>query len=89
MPPLIDLPEYLLRDAKLYAPGRDDQGAAIHVLEDYSRLVGEVRQLRSELHLITSEATTNIGHKENASHSNNDVREARSKVADISPGQGI
>ena len=55
MPPLIDLPEYLLRDAKLYAPGRDDQGAAFHVLEDYSRLVGEVRQLRRRVAQLDQE----------------------------------
>lgn len=55
MPPLIDLPEYLLRDAKLYAPGRDDQGAAVHVLEDYSRLVGEVRQLRRRVAQLDDE----------------------------------
>lgn len=55
MPPLIDLPEYLLRDAKLYAPGRDDQGAAIHVLEDCSRLVGEVRQLRRRVAQLDEE----------------------------------
>lgn len=55
MPPLIDIPEYLLRDAKLYAPGRDDQGAAIHLLEDYSRLVGEVRHLRRRLAQLDEE----------------------------------
>jgi hypothetical protein len=55
MPPLIDLPEYLLRDAKLYAPGRDDQAAAVHVLEDYSRLVGEVRQLRRRVAQLDQE----------------------------------
>lgn len=44
--PSLDLPEYLLRDARLYAPGHDDQGAVIHVIEDYARLVAEVRQLR-------------------------------------------
>jgi hypothetical protein len=55
MPPLIDLPEYLLRDAKLFAPGRDAQAAAAHVLEDYSRLVGEVRQLRRRVAQLDEE----------------------------------
>lgn len=55
MPPLIDLPEYLLRDAKLYAPGRDDQSAAVYVLEDYSRLVCEVRQLRRRVAQLDEE----------------------------------
>lgn len=44
--PVLDLPEYLLRNARLYAPGRDDQGAVEHLLEDYGRLVGELRELR-------------------------------------------
>lgn len=44
--PLLDLPEFALRDARLYAPGHDDQGAVMHVIEDYARLVAEVRQLR-------------------------------------------
>lgn len=44
--PVLDLPEYLLRNARLYAPGRDDLDAVLHVLEDYARLVAEVRQLR-------------------------------------------
>lgn len=44
--PSFDLPEYALRNARLYAPGHDDQGAVLHVIEDYSRLVAEVRQLR-------------------------------------------
>jgi hypothetical protein len=47
--PVLDLPEYLLRNARLYAPGRDDQGAVEHVLEDYGRLVGELRQVRRRL----------------------------------------
>ena len=47
--PALDLPDYLLRNARLYAPGRDDQGAVEHVLEDYGRLVGELRQVRRRL----------------------------------------
>ena len=55
MPPSIDLPDYLLRDAKLYAPGHDDQGAVAHVIEDYARLVGEVRQLRRRVAQLDEE----------------------------------
>lgn len=55
MPPSIDLPDYLLRDAKLYAPGHDDQGAVAHVIEDYARLVGEVRQLRRRVAQLDQE----------------------------------
>lgn len=47
--PVLDLPEYLLRNARLYAPGRSDLDAVVHVLEDYGRLVGELRQVRRRL----------------------------------------
>ncbi len=53
--PFLDLPEYLLRNARLYAPGRDDQGAVEHVLEDYGRLVGELRQVRRRLAQLDDE----------------------------------
>ena len=53
--PLLDLPEYLLRNARLYAPGRDDQGAVEHVLDDYGRLVGELRQVRRRLAQLDEE----------------------------------
>jgi len=55
MPPLIDIPEYLLRNARLYAPGRDDLGAVVHVLEDYGRLVGELRDLRRRVAQLDEE----------------------------------
>lgn len=53
--PALDLPEYLLRNARLYAPGRDDLGAVVHVLEDYGRLVGELRQVRRRLAQLDDE----------------------------------
>jgi len=53
--PVLDLPEYLLRNAHLYAPGRDDLGAVSHVLEDYGRLVGELRQVRRRLAQLDEE----------------------------------
>lgn len=53
--PALDIPEYLLRNARLYAPGRDDQGAVEHVLEDYGRLVGELRQVRRRLAQLDEE----------------------------------
>lgn len=55
--PVLDLPEYLLRNARLYAPGRDDQGAVEHVLEDYGRLVGELRQMRRRLAQLDDEGS--------------------------------
>lgn len=53
--PSLDLPEYLLRNARLYAPGRDDLGAVVHVLEDYGRLVGELRELRRRVAQLDEE----------------------------------
>lgn len=53
--PSFDLPEYALRNARLYAPGHDDQGAVLHVIEDYARLVAEVRQLRRRVAHIDQE----------------------------------
>lgn len=53
--PSLDLPEYLLRNARLYAPGLDDLGAVQHVLEDYGRLVGELRQVRRRLAQLDEE----------------------------------
>ncbi len=55
--PLLDIPDFLLRDAKLYAPGRDDLGAICHVLEDYPRLAGEVRQLKRRIAQLDDEGS--------------------------------
>lgn len=41
----LDIPTHLIRDAELYAPGRKGADAVSHVLQDYPRLVAEVRQL--------------------------------------------
>lgn len=51
----LDIPEYLLRNARLYAPGRGDLDAVLHVLDDYARLVGEVRQLRRRVAQLDEE----------------------------------
>ena len=53
--PTLELPEFALRNARLYAPGHDDQGAILHVIEDYARLVAEVRQLRRRLAQLDEE----------------------------------
>lgn len=42
----LEIPTHLVREASLYAPSRDALDAVCHVLQDYPRLVGEVRQLR-------------------------------------------
>lgn len=53
----LDLPQHLVRDAALYSPSRDPLDAVCHVLEDYPRLVAEVRQLRSQLREFNTEAS--------------------------------
>lgn len=42
----LEIPTYLIKDATLYAPSRDPLDAVCHVLQDYPRLVSEVRELR-------------------------------------------
>jgi hypothetical protein len=42
----LDIPTHLVKDAALYAPSRDPLDAVCHVLQDYPRLVSEVRELR-------------------------------------------
>jgi len=39
------IPPHLVLEARLYAPGRSDLDAVCHVLQDYPRIVGELRQL--------------------------------------------
>jgi len=41
----LDIPLHLIQDATLYAPSRDPLDAVCYVLQDYPRLVAEVRQL--------------------------------------------
>jgi hypothetical protein len=43
------IPDHLVRDARLFAPGRDPLDAVSHVLADYPRVVAELRQLRSRV----------------------------------------
>ena len=43
------IPPHLIAESRLYAPGRPDTDAVCHVLQDYPRLVGELRQLRRQL----------------------------------------
>lgn len=52
----LDIPERLVHDAQLYAPGHKGSDAVCHVLEDYPRLVREIRNLRSQLQDFTSES---------------------------------
>lgn len=48
-PATVTLPQHSIDHARLYAAGRSDSEAVQHVLEDYPRLVSEVRQLRSRV----------------------------------------
>ncbi|WP_397377688.1 hypothetical protein [Pseudomonas sp.] len=45
----LEIPDYLVKEAQLYAPSRDALDAVCHVLQDYSRLVAESRKMRARL----------------------------------------
>lgn len=48
-PEPLPIPLHLVSQSRLFAPGRTDLDAVCHVLEDYPRLVGEIRKLRNRL----------------------------------------
>lgn len=48
-PVTVIIQPHAIDQARLYAAGRSDSEAVQHVLEDYPRLVSEVRQLRSRV----------------------------------------
>lgn len=52
----LQLPPGLVRDARLYAANPHDLDAVCHVLEDYGRLVKEVRDLRVRVSELDNEA---------------------------------
>lgn len=45
----LDLESRLIKTAELYAPGRKGADAVTWLLDDYPRLVAELRQLRCQL----------------------------------------
>lgn len=45
----LEIPLHLVEQAQLYAPSRHPLDAVCHVLQDYPRLIGELRQLRRQL----------------------------------------
>lgn len=45
----IDLPTHLVKMATLYAPSRDPLDAVCYVLDDYPKVVAQLRQARSKL----------------------------------------
>ncbi len=52
---MIQIPDHLLRDARLYSGAQDDTDAVCRVLSDYGRLIGEVRQLRRRVAQLDEE----------------------------------
>jgi len=51
----IDLESRLLKTAELYAPGRKGSDAVTWILDDYPRLVAEIRDLRKRLSQLDQE----------------------------------
>ncbi len=51
----IDLETRLIKTAELYAPGRKGSDAITWILDDYPRLVAEIRQLRKRVHQLDAE----------------------------------
>jgi len=51
----LDIPPHLVKQARLFAARGDDLQAVCHVLEDYGRLVAEVRQLRARVFRLDDE----------------------------------
>ena len=52
----VDLEPHVIKTAELYAPGRKGSDAVTWLLDDYPRLVAEVRDLRCRVAQIDSEA---------------------------------
>jgi len=51
----IDLESRLIKTAELYAPGRKGSDAITWILDDYPRLVAEIRQLRKRVSDLDAE----------------------------------
>ncbi|PNF82805.1 DASH complex subunit Dad3 [Stutzerimonas decontaminans] len=51
----IDLDSYLVKTAELYAPGRKGADAVSWLLDDYPRLVKEIRDLRRRVSQLDQE----------------------------------
>lgn len=51
----LEIPTYLVREASLYAPSRDPLDAVCHVLQDYPKVVSELRQLRRRVSQLDGE----------------------------------
>lgn len=51
----IDLEPYAIKTAELFAPGRKGADAVMWLLDDYPRLVAELRQLRRRIDQLDAE----------------------------------
>lgn len=51
----LDLETRLVKTAELYAPGRTGADAVTHLLDDYPRLVAEIRELRKRVAQLDAE----------------------------------
>lgn len=54
-PVTVIIPPHTIEQARLYAAGRTDSEAVLHLLDDYPRLVGELRHLRRRLAQLDEE----------------------------------
>lgn len=52
----VDLEPHVIKTAELYAPGRKGSDAVSWILDDYPRLVAEVRELRKRCHQLDQES---------------------------------
>ena len=53
---VVDLEPHVIKTAELYAPGRKGSDAVSWILDDYPRLVAEIRDLRRRVAQIDSES---------------------------------
>lgn len=54
----IELEPHVIKTAELYAPARKGSDAVSWILDDYPRLVAEVRELRKRCHQLDQESAT-------------------------------
>ena len=51
----LQIPDHLVRDARLHSCAQDDTDAVVRILSNYGRLVSEVRQLRRRVAQVEDE----------------------------------
>lgn len=55
-PVTVIIPPHSIDQARLYAAGRSDSEAVQHLLDDYPRLVSEIRELRRRVAQLDAES---------------------------------